>query len=387
MKLSNDNEKDLENAKHFQKKLLIATDNFLPRWDGIARFLSELIPRLKEYKITVICPDFGNVSMEDVEIIKIPLSKLKIGDYTAAKFKPKIIKEKCKEADIIFTQTIGPIGLLAIWYGKKYKKPIISYIHSLEWELVTKSAALKGIKNFFIYNLIKLVAWFFYNKSTLLITPSPEVAEILSWQRIKTNKSILHMGVNINKFAPPRDKAEAKRKININPEKKVIGFVGRLGREKDPRTLYRAFTRLKNKYNILLLIIGGGIEELENLFKNKEDIIWISSTDNVADYLQAMDIYVLPSLTETSSLSTMEAMSCQLAVVVTPIGYIKEYIKNNINGLFFPRQNSYILEKKIEMVLDDKLRNKISVNARKTIEEKFSFDRTVEAIKRVLEIY
>ncbi len=336
------------------KKLLIATDSFLPRWDGISRFLSEIIPRLKnEYKITIICPDFGDIKIEDVEIIKIPLSKFKVGDYTSAKFKRKVIKEKCKGTDIIFTQTIGPIGLSAIWYGKRYKKPVVSYIHSLEWELVTKSAALKGIKNFLIYNLIKLVAWFFYNKSTLLITPSLEIAEILSWQRIKTNKIIVHMGININKFIPAKDKAEAKRKINISPEKKVIGFVGRLGREKDLKTLYRAFIRLKKKKkDTVLLIVGKGVKELEDLFKDKKNIVWISSTEKVENYLQAMDIYVLPSLTETSSLSTMEAMSCQLAVVVTPIGYIKEYIKNKINGVFFSRQDSYRLQKKIELLLE-----------------------------------
>jgi len=371
------------------KKLIIATDSFLPRWDGIARFLSELIPRLKdEYKITVICPDFGDISIENVEIIKVPLFKFKIGDYTPAKFKPGLIKKKIKEADIIFTQTIGPIGILAIWYGKKYKKNVISYIHSLEWDLVTKSAALKGFKEFFVYNLIKFIAWFFYNRCTLLVVPSPEIVEILSWLKIKTNKTIINMGIDTNKFIPTKDKKESKKKVNIDPEKKVIGFIGRLGKEKDPKTLYRAFIRLKKKYNILLLIVGSGIKELEELFRNKENIIFIGSTNNVVDYLQAMDIYVLPSLTETSSLSTMEAMSCQLAVITTQVGYIKEYIKENVNGFFFNRQSSYQLVKKIEILLEDEnLRNKLSINARKTITERFSFDKTVEKIKKVLEMY
>lgn len=371
------------------KKLLIATDSFLPRWDGIARFLSELIPRLKEeYKITVICPDFGNVSVEGIEIIKIPLFRFKIGDFTPARFKPGLIKEQCKKVDIIFAQTIGPIGALAIWYGKKNKKPVISYIHSLEWELVAKSVALKGLREIFIYNLIKCIEYILYNKCTLLIAPSLEIAEILSWQKIKTNKTVIHMGVEINKFVPGKNKAEAKIKLGINPEKKVIGFVGRLAKEKDPKTLYRAFIRLKKKSNILLLIVGSGVRELEELFKNKENIICIGSTNRVLDYLQAMDIYVLPSLTETSSLSTMEAMSCGLAVIVTPVGYVKEYIKEEFNGLFFHKENSYSLSKKIEMLLnDDKLRHKLGINARKTIEEKYSFDKTVEEIKKLLRLY
>ena len=42
-----------------KKKLVISTDCFLPRWDGIARFLLEIIPRLSRYyDITVIAPKF-----------------------------------------------------------------------------------------------------------------------------------------------------------------------------------------------------------------------------------------------------------------------------------------------------------------------------------------
>jgi hypothetical protein len=56
-----------------KKKLLIATDNFLPRWDGIARFLSEIIPRLAaHYEITVIAPDCGTYEDPNIKLIKIP---------------------------------------------------------------------------------------------------------------------------------------------------------------------------------------------------------------------------------------------------------------------------------------------------------------------------
>ena len=57
------------------KKLLIATDNFLPRWDGIARFLNEIIPRLSEdFDITVVSPNFGKIpEMEGVRFVSFPI--------------------------------------------------------------------------------------------------------------------------------------------------------------------------------------------------------------------------------------------------------------------------------------------------------------------------
>ncbi len=57
------------------KKLLITTDCFLPRWDGVARFLSELLPSLKNhFDVTVIATKFqGKIQKFTlVKIIRMP---------------------------------------------------------------------------------------------------------------------------------------------------------------------------------------------------------------------------------------------------------------------------------------------------------------------------
>src|SRR3989338_6191704 len=98
-----------------------------------------------------------------------------------------------------------------------------------------------------------------------------------------------------------------------------------------------------------------------------------------------MDIYVLPSLTETTSLSTMEAMSCGIAVISTKVGYVQHYIEDRHNGLFFPVRNSYVLKLKIEQLLaEDDTRKRLGDNARKTIIKSFSWNKTVEDIDKVL---
>jgi len=62
-----------------------------------------------------------------------------------------------------------------------------------------------------------------------------------------------------------------------------------------------------------------------------------------------MDIYVLPSLTETTSLSTMEAMSCGAVPVTTPVGHLKEYI---VEG-----KMDFCLDKAIFMTYQQKLKS------------------------------
>lgn len=372
------------------KKLLIATDCFLPRWDGIARFLSEIIPRIKDdYEITVIAPDFkGHYENKDnIKIIRIPLFNFEWGDFQPAKFNHKTIRKEVKNADFVWTQTIGPIGYLAIKYGKKFKKPIIAFIHSIEWELVSSSLTTAKIIKTLISFLIKKIALRTYNKCSLLIIPSKETAK--SFKKIGAPKTIIYMGVDSNKFKPAENKEEAKKKIKIEPEKKVVGFCGRIGREKDLKTLYRAFLKLEKKHpEITLLIVGKGLKQQEEFFKKRKNIILTGSVNNVVPYLQAMDIYVLPSLTETSSLSTIEAMSCGIPVISTKVGYVKKYIKEKVNGLFFPMQNYFVLSLKLESLLENQdMRTLLGSNARKTVLKMFSWEKTVAKIKKALDSF
>lgn len=372
-----------------KKKLLITTDAFLPHWDGVARFLSEIIPRIKEdFDITVISPKFEGKkpNIEGVKIIQMPLLKVQFADTYFSRFQFKRIKKIVARNDIVFNQTIGPIGIAAIRAAKKLKRPVISYMHIIEWELAPKS-----LKRFRLLSRIftRWLAKRLYNKCNLLLVPSLEVAEELNMLRIKTMKSIVHLGTDIHKFKPPADKAAAKKKLGINPKYTIIGYCGRISREKDLPTLYRAFVQLhKGNPDTRLMVVGSGIEEHTVLFKNKKGAMMFGSVDDVVPHLQAMDIFVLPSLIETTSLATMEAMSCGLAVLSTRVGLAKEYIRHKYNGVFFPKRNAYILRKKIEKLVNDKeSRLRLGRNARKTIEEEFSWERTVKEIKRVLSAF
>ncbi|MBI3033120.1 glycosyltransferase family 4 protein [Candidatus Woesearchaeota archaeon] len=369
------------------KKLLIATDCFLPRWDGVTRFLIEILPYLKaKYHITIIAPEFEGIfhQIEGVETIRLPTMKMSFGDIQFSWFHYRKIKHLVREHDIIFSQTIGPIGISAIKAGKKHKKPVIAFIHSIDWELTTKSIdKFKSI----IHAGTKFLARRMYNKCNLLIVPFDEVGDLLRKNGIKTPYTTVHLGTNLQRFMPPENKEHAKELLDLPKEAIIIGFHGRFGREKDLITLYRAFRKLEKKYNkIKLLLIGKGVKSIERMFTSERNIILPGSTNNVIPYLQAMDIYVLPSLTETTSLSTLEAMACCLPVIVTPVGYVKQYVKEKENGMFFPFRNSLVLAMKLEMLINNpKLREALGRNGRRAVERYFSWEKTANGIMKVLQ--
>ena len=371
-----------------QKKLLVVTDCFLPRWDGISRFLIELLPFLQQsFDVTIVAPDFGRLDRKlEAKMVRLPVFRHDFGDINFTLPHPRMLRSLCKEADLVFTQSIGPLGISGIWAAKKEGKPVISFTHSVDWELATRS--VRRFKK--LTNLIaRAVARYAYRKSSLLIVPSEEVEHLLRKNRIKTPVKVIHLGVDTEKFIPAEDRKAVRESLDLDPYVKIIGYAGRIGREKDLITLYRAFRKVEKRHtDVKLMLVGKGVREQERLFSSHRSIIMPGSVDNVVDYLQAMDIFVLPSLTETSSLATMEAMSCGLPVISTPVGYVKEYIREKRNGMLFPFKNSLVLSLKLEMLLENpELRAELGSNARDAILKRFRWKDTAERILKVLSQY
>jgi glycosyltransferase involved in cell wall biosynthesis len=379
-----------DEKKEGKKRLLIATDNFLPRWDGISRFLAEIIPRLKDkFDITVIAPDFGIAQTEKAagfRLIRMPLSKFRAGDFVFAKPSYRQIRQEVHKADLVFSQSLGPICLFSIRAAHREKKKVISFIHSIEWELVTRAVGIDMLKKY-SFALTKSFVRRIYNHIDLMIAPSQSIAEMLSWHRLKSKKKVIHLGVDTKRFVPPAKKEEAKKNLGIDADSIVIGYHGRIGREKDLLTLLRAFIIAKKQHpKTVLLIVGDGVDSVKKKLASVKGVILPGSTNNVVPYLQAMDIYCLPSLTETTSLATLEAMACGVPVIANKVGFVKDYIRPPRNGLFFTGRDSYDLAKKIMLLTSDPdLRHKISAVARKFVEKEFDWDKTAKQLEEIFE--
>lgn len=362
-----------------KRKLLVATDNFLPRHDGISRFLKEVLPVLQElYEVTVVSPNFGTYEAKGYNLVQLPLSKMKIGDYQIPKLCFKSVRALVMKNDLVFCQGLGPIGYAAIRASYK-KKKCIAFTHSIDWELVPKA-----IENPIFRSIVPdIVKWFVrrqYKKCNLLLMPAESISETFTWNKIDTPRQIVHLGVDSKEFVPTKDKKGAKMRLGLPTDQIIIGYHGRLAPEKDLKTLVRGFNRVKG---VTLLIIGSGLTSIENSLTRK-NIILVGAKDDVVPYLQAMDIYCLTSLTETTSLSVLEAMSCGLPVISTPVGYVNDYIKSGQNGILIPKQNPYALAKALEPLKASEMqREKLGFAARKTVEKDFSWDKTRNRIKEI----
>jgi glycosyltransferase involved in cell wall biosynthesis len=368
------------------KKLLIATDCFLPRWDGISRFLADIIPELNDFEITIVAPDFpGDHQPINAKIIRIPLGKLVIGDFRVTQNCKEAIEDHIIHSDIVWVHTLSTIGRTAVSLARKHGRKTIFFIHSIDWELVIRSINIPSPIKDVLYPFIRLNVLSYYKKCDLIMSPEENVERMLDWNGVDTKKVRVNMGVNLKRFTYPEDKELAKKAIGLSGQK-VIGFCGRISREKNLDVLLNAHKRIRREYpDTVLLIVGSGIKKYEQKLKKEEKVFFVGSKDDVVPYLQAMDIFVLPSLVETTSLATLEAMACGAVPICTPVGYVREYIKEKVNGMLFPFGNETILALKIKLLLDNPhMIPSMSKAARLTVQQKFNFMQTAENVVRIL---
>ena len=208
---------------------------------------------------------------------------------------------------------------------------------------------LRGISSKVIQTYIK----FGFKNAKAILVPSEEIKKELVNIGIKeTLILIVELGIDTKMFA----KKKVKRSSKL-----TIGFSGRFAIEKNIKTLYKVFLKLKTKYNIELLLIGDGPER-----KHFPEANITGFVENVEDYLNKLDIYVMPSTEETTCLAALEAMSCELPVVANKVGVIKNIIKDGDNGYFF--KDEFELEQKLIYLIEHKNeRLKLGINARKAV--------------------
>ncbi len=367
-----------------KKTILIATDNYKPRIDGISRFLQMFLPHLKSYKIIIVAPRFKGHFKEDpnYEVHRVPIRKFIFGDYPLPK-KPKNIKSIVKKADLVFVQSIGPVGATVINEAYKQEKKIISFVHSVEWVLVEKSMARLNLTRSILSVITKTYAKNIYNKCTAIVVPSSNVGEIFSLQGIKRPKFVVHLGIDSKHFSAA-NKANAKKAINIEEDDFVVGYVGRIAREKSLLTLLQAFKKIDAKRK-KLLIVGEGIPSLHKKL-DQDKVIITGKTPDVVKYLNAMDAFVMPSLTETTCLAALEAMSCEVPVISTKVGSIQSYLTHNKNGLFFQKKNDTVLGIRLNYIRNNPLQAKnLAKNARKTVVQDYNWENTQKKLLKIIE--
>ena len=154
---------------------------------------------------------------------------------------------------------------------------------------------------------------------------------------------------------------EIRKKYGIQDDDVVIGFVGRLGREKGCNELFIAFKNIKRDYPNAKLLFVGPLEkedtiepELLEYFKNCDDIIKTRRVSNVEKYFAAMDVFALPSYREGFGMSVVEASAMGVPVIATKYPGPSGGMQDGVSGIAIDIKDVESLERAIRSLIEDR---------------------------------
>jgi glycosyltransferase involved in cell wall biosynthesis len=274
----------------------------------------------------------------------------------------KLITEIRKnEIDIVIGHTPkgAMIGIIAAFCAGVKKR--IYFRHGLMYETST------GFKRALLKNIERLTS----RLATKVVSVSPSVLEKSVAEKLtpRAKNILLNKGTSngvdaihlFNKDRIPQEQTEALRKqYNILSTDKVVGYVGRLVKDKGIQELLTAWKQVIATHPDAKLLLVGPFEKRDSIDQSFKDyieqepsIIHTGLMENVTPFYALMDVFILPSYREGFPTVVLEASAMELPIITTrSTGCIDSIIENETG--VFTEINAADIAEKINLYLIDK---------------------------------
>ncbi|WFN34980.1 glycosyltransferase family 4 protein [Methanogenium sp. S4BF] len=338
------------------KRLLVITPNY-PNEDGSyfgGVFVKNQVDALKQNfkEVIVITPvlfsagrfpddklchnyTYDNVRVFYPRSLYIPwpayrkLNLSRIYFDTRASAVQTLIEKEMITFDLVHAHFVWPSAKIAQLLKKKYHVPCVVTAHGYDvYELPFRDQ---------IWQRRVEIA---LNSIDRIITVSKKNQTCLEKIRITTPVTVIPNGFSDDLFYP-RDRDECRKILGLPRDKKIILTVGNLVDVKGHRYLIEAMERLsKQRADMFCVIVGSGflqsaLEEQIEATRMEESVFLAGGKphEEIPLWMNACDVFVLPSLMESFGIVQIEAMACGKPVVGTCNGGSEELILPDKNGL------------------------------------------------------
>ncbi len=208
------------------------------------------------------------------------------------------------------------------------------------FDLSKKNFILRGLDRF-----LKVV-------DKVSVTESKQTADyLISHQKYDKNK-VIYIGNSPEegKFFPSQDVRLAMRaKYGYTPQQLVFLCVARLAPVKNHMGLLRAFSKVYSKNpHIRLVFVGEGIlrSEIEKFIQQnglEKAVLLAGEQDNINDWLNMADVFVLNSKEESLPLSLLEALQAGKPCLVSNVGDVACWVEHGKNGFLYSAKSEVLL--------------------------------------------
>lgn len=287
---------------------------------GIENFIMNIYRNIDRQEIQFdFCTTKNNIGFFDEEIKELGGKIFKLDDI----FKIGLKRFRAEFEDILMTNQYSIVHChMNVWCSvflpiakRKNVKLRIAHSH------------ISGVKAKTLKNIVKIIITYYVRKThneyaNVLFACSMEAAKWL-FGKDCNNTVIVKNGIDIKKYVFNIQKRNEMRDLLEIKNEIVIGHVGRFVGAKNHIFIVKVFREYyKKNHNGKLLLIGEGklLKKIKKEIKEyhlEDRVIFAGIVGNVCDYMQAMDIMIMPSLFEGLPLTVIEAQSSGLPILLS----------------------------------------------------------------------
>jgi glycosyltransferase involved in cell wall biosynthesis len=200
-------------------------------------------------------------------------------------------------------------------------------------------------------------------------------------------------GIDLQRFQP-RDRMATRNDLGLETDKFIVGILATLRSWKGHRYLLDAIAALSDLQDIQLLIVGDGpyrakLEAHRDLLNINDRVTFVGQQDNPERWLNAMDLFVLPSYgDEGVSQAVMQAMASCLPVIATPVGGMLDAVEDEKTGLLVKVRDGEAIATAIRRLFnDDATRERLAATGYRFAHERFSRELMLDRMESIFMLY
>jgi glycosyltransferase involved in cell wall biosynthesis len=228
-----------------------------------------------------------------------------------------------------------------------------------------------------------------------LVVPNSEAGrEFMTSKGVRPERiRVIPNGINLERLMNGRlSLEEARRKVGLPVDAKVIGTVGRLAPKNAHTTLIEAAAMVKEEIpDVKFALVGDGplhtsLEEQARELGLSSSVVFFGEQRDIGTYFSTFDVAVLTSRIEGCSNCLLEAMAMGRPVVATAVDGNREIVNSGENGLLVPFGDAEAVAGAVlSLIRDSEAAGAMGQKAREMIVNKYSLEKMVHEYESLYE--